>query len=89
MEKVRMTLKISNNDLDEYRKELFNKILNDPNYKVIVDEGFSNEEIYKNVTKFDEFLEDLKIAQKIKTYDDCKAFNKFERIILYLSLIHI
>ncbi len=83
MEKVRMTLKISNNDLDEYRKELFNKILNDPNYKVIVDEGFSNEEIYKNVTKFDEFLEDLKIAQKIKTYDDCKAFNKFERIILY------
>ena len=83
MEKVRLTLKISNNDLDEYRKELFNKILNDPNYKVIVDEGFSNEEIYKNVTKFDEFLEDLKIAQKIKTYDDCKAFNKFERIILY------
>ena len=77
MEKVRMTLKISNNDLDEYRKELFNKILNDPNYKVIVDEGFSNEEIYKNVTKFDEFLEDIKIAQKIKTYDDCKAFNKF------------
>lgn len=83
MEKVRMTLKISNNDLDEYRKELFNKILNDPNYKVLVKEGFSNEEIYKNVTKFDEFLEDLKIAQKIKTYDDCKAFNKVERIILY------
>lgn len=78
-----MTLKISNNDLEDYRKELYNKILNDENYKVIVEQGFTNEEIYNNVTKFDEFLNDLKIAQKIKTYDDCKAFDKFERVILF------
>lgn len=78
-----MNLKFSNNDLEDYRKELFTAILDDPDYKVIVKQGFTNEEIYNNVTKFTEFLNDLKMARKIKTYEDCKLFDKYERVVLY------
>lgn len=82
MEKARLTINISNNELEDYRKELYNQILNDPDYNELLKQGFSNEEIYKNVTKFLEYLDDLKLSRVIKTYNDCKKFNKFERIIL-------
>lgn len=78
-----MTLKFSNDDLEDYRKELFTAIQDDPDYKVIIEQGFTNEDVFNNVTKFDEFLNDLKMARKIKTYEDCKLFDKYERVVLY------
>lgn len=82
MEKVRLNFNISNNDLDDYRKEVYNRILNSPHYKDIVNQGFTNEEIYKNASKFLEYIDDIEIEKNVKTYDDCLRLNKFDKVIL-------
>ena len=52
MEKIKSNLNISTNDLKEYAKELYNQILNAEFYHVLVEEGWNQDEIFNNVTKF-------------------------------------
>ena len=69
-------IKVSNNDLDEYSNELFNKVLNSKYYGLLVEEGWTNEEIKRNISKFNDYVSDLELTEKIKTYDDCVKYNK-------------
>lgn len=82
MEKIKSNLNISTNDLKEYAKELYNQILNDEFYHVLVEEGWNQEEIFNNVTKFKEYLDDMHKAQNIKTFEDCLKYNMTQRLIL-------
>lgn len=82
MEKIKSNIKYSTNDLADYSKELYNNILNDDLYPVLVKEGWENSEIQKNVSKFKEYLEDMHKAKEIKTYEDCIANNMTQRLIL-------
>ena len=82
MEKIKSNLNISTNDLKEYAKELYNQILNDEFYHVLVEEGWNQEEIFNNVTKFKEYLDDMHKAQSIKTFEDCLKYNMTQRLIL-------
>lgn len=82
MEKIKSNIKYSTNDLADYSKELYNKILNDDLYPVLVKEGWENSEIQKNVSKFKEYLDDMHKAKEIKTYEDCIANNMTQRLIL-------
>lgn len=82
MEKVKMNIKISNKDLKEYSDSLFNSIQNDSFYPKLKEEGWSDLEIKNNVTKFKEYIDDLHLAQKIKTYEDCLKYGVTNRLIL-------
>lgn len=70
--------------LEEYQKELYNQIFNSKYYPLLVKQGWTNEEIFENVTKFSDYIEDLEISSKIKTYEDCLKYNKFQRVVLVL-----
>lgn len=72
----------SNEELDEYTNELYNKVLNSKFYPLLVEEGWTNEIIKKNISKFNDYINDLELSTKIKTYEDCIKFNKFERVVL-------
>ena len=50
MEKLNANLNISNDSLKEYQKELYAKILNDDDFPLLVKEGYSNQEIFDNVS---------------------------------------
>lgn len=82
MEKVHLNFEISNNDLEDYKKELYGKILNSEYFEILIKEGFTKEEIFNNVSKFNDYINDCEISKKIKTYADCVAFNKFDRLVL-------
>ena len=82
MEKLNANLHISNDSLKEYQKELYAKILNDDDFHILVEEGYTNQEIFDNVMKFSEYLSDIKKARKIRTYEDCLKANMTQRLIL-------
>lgn len=82
MEQLEAHLDFSNDSLKEYQKEVYTAIINDDDYPILVKEGYSNQEIFDNVMKFKEYLEDIKKARKIKTYEDCKKYNMTQRLIL-------
>lgn len=74
----------ANSEIEEYQKELYNKIFNSKYYPLLMGQGWKNEEIYNNVTKFKEYIDDLVLSKKIKTYADCVKYNKFQRVVLTL-----
>lgn len=82
MEKVKMNLKISNNDLKEYSNTLYNEIQNDKFFSRVKEEGWADLEIKNNVTKFKEYLADMHKAEEIKTYEDCLKNNMTSRLVL-------
>ena len=82
MEKIKMNLKISDENLKSYSNELFNKIQNDPYYPELIKEGWTDLEIKNNIGKFNEYIEDLHLAEKIHTYEDCLALNRNSRVKL-------
>lgn len=82
MEKIKSPIKISVKDLDAYSNQLYNEILNDEFYPILVEEGWSNVEIKKNVTKFKEYLDDMHKAKEIQTYEDCIKNNMTQRLVL-------
>lgn len=82
MEKIKSPIKISVKDLDAYSDQLYNEILNDEFYPTLVEEGWNNLEIKKNVTKFKEYLDDMHKAKEIKTYEDCIKKNMTQRLVL-------
>ncbi len=82
MEKIKSPIKISVKDLDAYSDQLYNEILNDAFYPTLVEEGWNNLEIKKNVTKFKEYLDDMHKAKEIKTYEDCIKKNMTQRLVL-------
>ena len=76
---------VVNDEIEEYQKELYNKIFNSEYYPLLMEQGWTNEEIFNNVTKFNEYISDLELSKKIKTYSDCIKYNKFQRVILTLK----
>lgn len=82
MEKIKMNLKISDENLKSYSNELFNKIQNDSYYPELIKEGWTDLEIKNNVTKFNEYIEDLHFVEKIHTYEDCLKYNRNSRMTL-------
>ena len=82
MEKVHLNIKFSNNDLEDYKKELYGKLVNSPYFELLLSEGFTKEEIYRNISKFYDYINDLKFIKKIKTYKDCVDNDKYDRLIL-------
>ena len=82
MEKVKMNIKISNNDLKEYSNTLYNEIQNDKFFSRVKEEGWTDLEIKNNVTKFKEYLSDMHKAEDIKTYEDCLRNNMTSRLVL-------
>lgn len=82
MEKVHLNFAISNNDLEDYKKELYGKIINSDYFEQFIKSGFTKEDIFNNVSKFNDYINDDKTCKKIKTYSDCVNFNKFDRLIL-------
>ena len=82
MEKVKMNIKISNNDLKEYSNTLYNEIQNDKFFSRVKEEGWTDLEIKNNVTKFKEYLADMHKAEEIKTYEDCLKNNMTSRLVL-------
>lgn len=76
--------RVSSKELDEYRKEIYNKIINDEVYSILVGKfGLNNDEIFKNLSKCDDFYENYHLVKQIKTYEDCVKFNIFDKMILY------
>lgn len=73
-----------NDEIENYQKELYNKIFNSEYYPILIEQGWKNEEIFNNVTKFKEYIDDLALAKKIKTYSDCVKYNKYQRVVLTL-----
>ncbi len=74
---------VSDDELKEYKKELYNNIINDtPFYSEVIKLGFNNEDIMSNLTKFEDFRTNYNVIKDIKTYDDCIKNNCFEKIIL-------
>ena len=82
MEKIKPIFNISNDSLKEYSKELYNKILNSPYFSKLKEEGWTNQEIADNTSKFSDYIDDLEKASKIKTYEDCLKYGMSQRLIL-------
>ena len=82
MEKVRLPFENDVSDLKEYKKQLYAKIVKSSYYNEFLKQGFSDEDIKDNLVKFDEYIEDAEFCKKIKTYEDCSVFHKFDRLIL-------
>lgn len=75
---------VSEEELNNYKKELYQSILDDREFFTkITNEGFSKEEIYANLTKFDEYRKNYNIVKNIENYEDCKKYNCYEAISLY------
>ena len=86
MEKInieKMQEYIGKDSLDEYRNELFNHVYMSKYYPLIKEEGFTDQEIKDNVTKFNDYVNDLDKASKIKTYEDCVKYQMEQRVILH------
>ncbi len=82
MKKVELGFDNDVSDLKKFKEELYAKIVNSVYYNDFLAQGFTDEDIKNNLSKFNDYIEDLEISKKIKTYKDCKLFNKFDRIIL-------
>lgn len=86
MEKInieKMQEYIGKDSLDEYRNELFNRVYMSKYYALIKEEGFTDQEIKDNVTKFNDYVNDLAKASKIKTYEDCVKYQMEQRVVLH------
>ncbi len=74
---------VSEEELNEYKKELYNNIINDiPFYNEVISQGFNNEDILSNLTKFEDYRSNFNIIKNIKTYEDCEKYHCKERIVL-------
>ncbi|MBQ9266253.1 MAG: ATP-binding protein [Bacilli bacterium] len=82
MKKVTLEFANDTSNLKKYKEELYARIVKSQYYNEFLAHGFSDEDIKNNLTKFIEYIDDAEISKKIKTYEDCKVFNKFDRIML-------
>lgn len=74
---------ISDEELNNYRKELFNSIINDSLfYKEVLLSSFTNEDIMSNLSLFDEWRKNFNIVKNINSYQDCIKYNTYEKLIL-------
>lgn len=74
---------VSEEELNEYKKELYNNIINDISfYNEVISQGFNNEDILSNLTKFEDYRTNFNIIKNIKTYEDCEKYHCKERIVL-------
>ena len=75
---------IEDEDLEAYRRELFNEFLADKKLlKEVLDSGFTTEEIYENISVFNELRIDRNIERSITSLEDCIEKNHF----YYLTLV--
>jgi primosomal protein DnaI len=82
MKRVELGFENDTSDLKAFKEELYSKIVNSIYYNDFLKQGFTNEDIKNNLTKFSDYIDDAEIAKKIKTYKDCRLFNKFDRLML-------
>lgn len=65
-------------DLKDYAKKLYKNLLDDADlYKELVDEGFSNQEIFDHIGLFTDLKENRDLDKKIKSFDDCVKYNHY------------
>lgn len=79
MERLNNKINIEiSNDLSEYAKELYKNLLEDVDlYKELIDEGFSNQEIFDHIGLFTDLKENRDLDKKIKSFDDCVKYNHY------------
>ena len=75
---------VSRKDFEDYKTEIYNSILNDNEvYKILVDKGFSNEDIFKSLDKCYEFYKNYNLVKNIKTLKDCEKNNIYYRFNIF------
>ena len=79
MEKLKINKNLINygDDIEKYRQDCFNEILNDNEFYELISKDFQDEEIKSNVSKFYRYLKDLNLIKNINSYEDCEKNNKF------------
>ncbi len=78
MEKLNVILHSTSQEIENFRKEAYKKILDDVEFcEILKNAGFRDEEILENIAKFDLYHNDFLLNKKIKTYEECKNLNKF------------
>ena len=69
---------VLDDDLNDYAKELYKSILDDIDlYKELLDEGFSNQEIFDHIGLFADLKENRDLDKKIESFDDCIKYNHY------------
>lgn len=82
MEKIDFKLDIENKEISELKKQFFNEIINDSLlYENIIKLGFTNKDIFDNLSKFIDYKKNFYIVKEIKTYDDCVKANTYYELI--------
>ncbi len=77
MEKLKLNKIEMDEDLKTFKNDCYNEILNNKEFYSLISKDFNNEEIFKNVSKFFRYLKDYEFIKNLKTYEDCKKFNKY------------
>lgn len=83
MEKIKVKKESYDQELEDYKNELYKKISSDKEfYASLIRDGFTDAEILSHLSVFNDYYNNCLIKKQIKNYDDCIRLNCFNAMYL-------